>query len=325
MFRETYASHAVEIYNYMKNVPYCIDKGELYTVEELYGGYDPAQPDSYKTCHDTLVYQHVLNTGKITDIPLEIATRAHHDVCLRLATVRFLEQYPQRRVVGIMGGHSLARTSPAYRQAVEVSKRLTEMGYLMISGGGPGAMEATHLGAWLAGRPSEDVDCALEILAASPTFQDKTWLVDAFRVREAFPLQHDYKSLAIPTWFYGHEPPCAFATHLTKLFDNSVREDMILTEAYGGLIFMEGSAGTLQEIFQEAVQNHYCSLSYPSPMIFVGNKFWTEEVPVVPFMRHMIDRGRYRNILLHLTDTTEDIVDIISDFENVYAQMKHSG
>lgn len=317
MFRETYASHAVEIYNYMKNVPYCIDKGELYSVEELYEGYDPTQPDSYKTCYDTQVYQHVLNTGKITDIPLEIAARAHHDVCLRLATVRFLDQYPQRHVVGIMGGHSLSRTSPAYRQAVDVSKRLTEMGYLMISGGGPGAMEATHLGAWLAGRPSEDVDHALDILASSPTFQDETWLADAFRVREIFPLQHDYKSLAIPTWFYGHEPPCAFATHLTKLFDNSVREDMILTEAYGGLIFMEGSAGTLQEIFQEAVQNHYCSLSYPSPMIFVGCKFWTEEVPVVPFMRHMIDSGRYRNILLHLTDTTEDIIDIVSDFENV--------
>ena len=66
--------------------------------------------------------------------------------------------------------------------------------------------------------------------------------------------QTKYVSLGIPTWLYGHEPSTPFATHIAKYFVNSVREDTILTVAYGGIIFTPGSAGTLQEIFQEAVQ-----------------------------------------------------------------------
>ena len=108
-----------------------------------------------------------------------------------------------------------------------------------------------------------------------------------------------------PYFFYFVGKPIA------KLFENSIREDTLLTEAYGGLIFMEGSAGTLQEIFQEAVQNHYVSLGYPSPMIFVGKQFWTEEVPVVPFMQHMLDNGRYKNLLLHVADSVDEIVESI--------------
>lgn len=315
MYQETFVAHLDKIYHYMWNVPYCIDKAELYSVEELFEGYSPGVPESFEECLDTRVYRHVLETGKITDIPLEMAARSFHDLSVRMAVTKFLERYLQRQVVGIMGGHSLARDTKAYRQTVEVSKILTEKGFLMISGGGPGAMEATHLGAWLAGRSMEDVDRALEIISHSPTYQDEGWLADAFRLREEFPLAGDYRSLSIPTWFYGHEPPSVFATHIAKLFDNSVREDMLLTEAYGGLIFMEGSAGTLQEVFQEAVQDHYCSLGYASPIVFVGSEFWTKEVPVVPFMEHMMDNGRYKNLLLNIADTTEEIVQAIINFE----------
>lgn len=314
MHQQTYIKHLDVVHRYMESVPYYIDKHLLYTVPELFEGYYPDEPESFSNCLDTRVYQHVLQTGKVTNYPLEITARSLHDLSIRVAATQFLSYYEPRRVVGVMGGHSLARTSPAYRQTVEVSKRLTEQGFLMISGGGPGAMEATHLGAWLAGRTEEEVDQALSIISHSPTFQDDGWLADAFRLRETFPLLKDYKSLSIPTWFYGHEPPSPFATHVAKLFDNSVREDMLLTHAYGGLIFMEGSAGTLQEIFQEAVQDHYCSLGYPSPMVFVGRRFWTEEVPVVPFMRHMMDNGRYQNLLVSLTDTTDEIVEAITTF-----------
>lgn len=317
MRHRPFIPHLDAIHRYMEDVPYYIDKDVLYTAEELFDVFDPDDPASFDRCFDTRVYQHLLRTGKLTEDPLETAARSFHDLSMRVAVRRFLDQYPPRRVVGVMGGHSLARTSPAYRQTVDVSKRLTELGYLMISGGGPGAMEATHLGAWLAGRSAEEVDQAMALISHSPTYRDEGWLADAFRLRREFPLQGSYKSLSIPTWFYGHEPPSIFATHLAKLFDNSVREDTLLTEAYGGLIFMEGSAGTLQEIFQEAVQDHYCSLGYASPMVFVGSRFWTEEVPVVPFMRHMMGNGRYKNLLLHLTDTTDEIVQAIIDFERL--------
>lgn len=307
-------SDQVRFGEYLLSVPYNFERTELYTIQELFDVFDYDDPGSFDRCYDTRVYKHMVKTGKITDLPFEIAARAFHDLGVRVAMKNFLKEYEPQKVVGIMGGHGLARTTQAYRKAVDVSKRLTEMGYLMISGGGPGAMEATHLGAYMAGRTKEEVDEAIEILSLAPTFQDAGWLAQAFKVMDRFPLTTEYKSLSIPTWYYGHEPPSAFATHIAKLFENSIREDTLLTEAYGGLIFMEGSAGTLQEIFQEAVQNHYVSLGYPSPMIFVGKRFWTEEVPVVPFMQHMLNNGRYKNLLLNLADEVEEIIEAVEKF-----------
>lgn len=296
---------------YLNSVPYQINRKTLYSAEELFDVYDPNDAGSFMRCYDTRVYNHEVETGKLTDSPLEMAARGFHDFNIRIAMRQFLDTYNQHKVVGIMGGHNLGRDTKAYRQAVEVSKRLTEDGFLMISGGGPGAMEATHLGAWLAGRGKDEVDQAIAILSKAPLFQDKEWFEAAMKVRALYPLATEYKSLAIPTWYYGHEPPTVFATHIAKLFENSIREDALLTEAYGGLIFMEGSAGTLQEIFQEAVQNHYMCLGYPSPMIFVNKHFWTDEVPVYPFMQFMIEKGRYKNLLLHFVDEADEIIDVI--------------
>lgn len=301
---------------YLRDVPYNVTPKKLYTAKDLFDVFDPDDASSFDRCYDTRVYRHEVETGKLTPIPYEMAARSFHDFGIRVAMSRFLSQYEQRQVVGIMGGHSLKRTSISYRKAVDVSKRLTELGYLMISGGGPGAMEAAHLGAWMAGRTTEEVDEAIAILSAAPTFESEGWLASAFKVLSRFPLESEYKSLSIPTWYYGHEPPSVFATHCAKLFENSIREDTLLTEAYGGLIYMEGSAGTLQEIFQEAVQNHYVSLGYASPMIFVGSKFWCEEVPVIPFMNHMMDNGRYKNLIVSVVDEPEEIVKAVTDFSD---------
>lgn len=76
----------------------------------------------------------------------------------------------------------------------------------MLSGGGPGAMEATHLGAWMAGRTEQDVDAAIDILKTAPSFKDKGWLSTSFEVMERYPRKGDYVSLGIPTYLYGHEP-----------------------------------------------------------------------------------------------------------------------
>jgi predicted Rossmann-fold nucleotide-binding protein len=227
----------------------------------------------------------------------------------------FLSHFDEKQVVGIMGGHGLLRTEDSYRQVVLVSKKLTESGCLMVSGGGPGAMEATHLGAWMAGRSEEETDHAISILKEAPSFNDKRWLNTALQVMLEYP-QEQYVSLGVPTWLYGHEPATPFATHIAKYFDNSIREDSILSIAKGGVIYSPGSAGTMQEIFQEAVQNHYLSFGYASPMIFMGSSYWTKEMPVWPFMQHLIDKGKYKNLLLTLTDSMDEIIQTIVEFRN---------
>lgn len=299
---------------YLHDVPYNVLPQELYTSDLLYDCFDANDPSSFERCYDTIVYRHMTETGKVAPGAMETSARSLHDSTISNHMRKFLDLYEERRVIGVMGGHAMLRSDEAYKQTARVSKCLTEKGFLMISGGGPGAMEATHLGAWMAGRDDDELDKAISILSEAPCFKDADWLKKSFEVMKRFPLIHDYESLSIPTWLYGHEPPAPFATRIAKFFNNSIREDSILTEAYGGIIFMPGSAGTLQEIFQEAVQNHYVSLGYASPMVFVGSKHWTETAPVYPFMEKMIETGQYRNMILHLVDTDDEIIAAITQF-----------
>ena len=294
-------------------------RNHLYTPEELYEGYSPAEKDSYERCFDGRVYRHFLKKGKFTSDAKETLARSLHDHSISDCLHDFLSNFDEHRLVGIMGGHSLSRTDQAYRQTVYLCKRLTEEGFLMISGGGPGAMEATHLGAWMAGRNEIELEDALHILSTAPKFTDEGWLETAWRIRDRFP-QKDYQSLGIPTWLYGHEPSTPLATHIAKYFDNSIREDGILTIAKGGIIYTPGSAGTLQEISQEAVQNHYLTFGYASPMIFLGTEFWTKDVPIWPLMMDLTDRGIYKNLILCLSDKVEDVERVLKEQVSVHPQ-----
>lgn len=295
-------------------MPFDIFREHLYSAEDLYKGYQLGKPGSYKDCYDQQVYNHYLEKGKAASDIKETLARTLHDHSMTNAMNDFLAHFDERQVVGIMGGHGLLRTEAAYRQVVMVSKTLAENGCLMVSGGGPGAMEATHLGAWMAGRTEAETEDALAILQEASSFKDKLWLDTALQVMNKYPQEH-VMSLGVPTWLYGHEPATPFATHIAKYFDNSIREDSILTIAKGGIIYSPGSAGTMQEIFQEAVQNHYLSFGYASPMIFLGSEYWSNEMPVWPLMQHLIAKGKYKNLLMTLTDSTDEIVKTILEFK----------
>ena len=221
-----------------------------------------------------------------------------------------------------MGGHGILRTSEEYKQVVFLSKILTELGSLMVSGGGPGAMEAANLGAWMAGFTVEETLEAIEMISVAPSFKDEGWLDTAFSVREKF-LQSRYESLGIPTWLYGHEPANVFATQIAKYFTNSIREDEILTIAMGGIIYTPGSAGTMQEVFQDAVQNHYLSLKYSSPMIFMNSEFWTKEIPVYKLFEYLIEKGKYKNLDILLSDSIEEIVNKLMVFRGEWQRNCH--
>ncbi|EPC8408773.1 hypothetical protein ACR3AM_003034 [Bacillus thuringiensis] len=85
----------------------------------------------------------------------------------------------------------------------------------------------------------------------------------------------------MPTWHYGHEPFTPFATHVAKYFLNSTREDVLLALASCGIVYSEGRGGTIQEVFQDAVQVFYRGKETPiTSMLFLDSKFWT--LPEVP-------------------------------------------
>jgi predicted Rossmann-fold nucleotide-binding protein len=292
---------------------YNVFRAKLYDGECLYDGYDPRDEESYANCFDARVYHEYLEKGQVTDDIRETLGRTLHDRAVTSAMREFLCRYDERQVVAIMGGHAQLRTDEGYRQVAFISKTLTEKGKLMASGGGPGAMEATHLGAWMAGRTQEEFEDALKILSVAPTFRDEGWLRTAFEVRKKYP-QFKYNSLGIPTWFYGHEPATPFATHIAKYFYNSVREDTLLSIAKGGIIYSPGSAGTIQEIFQDAAQNHYETFGAASPMVFLGTEFFTKEVPIYPLLEDLLARGKYKNLLISITDDAQEAIDTVMAF-----------
>ena len=295
------------------DAPYDIYRGFLYSAHSLYRGYDPDRPETLEDCFDTKVYRHFLTTGKTPTDIRETLCRYLHDHSMTNALKAYLSQYHEAQIVGIMGGHALLRTDPFYRKIVYLAKRLTELGFIMVSGGGGGAMEATHLGAWLAERTEEEVEDALQMLSVAPSWNDPAWLSTAFKVRKKYYQTH-FDSVSIPTWLYGHELTTPFATYVAKYFDNSIREDTLLHISRGGLIFTPGSAGTLQEIFQAAFPNHYETFGYGSPMVFLGKHFWRREVPAYLLVEHLVNRGKYSDLLISITDDIEEIVTTLKTF-----------
>ena len=293
-------------------------RAALYTPEELFRGYKGGDARDYQNCYDYQVYQDFIRHGKL-DTPLDVGLfRYLHDHSI---TDALYELIKERKVVAIMGGHGMERRDAFYAKVAKLSRRLTKAGFLMVSGGGPGAMEATHFGAYFAGRPEKEMLEAIAAMSIRPKgakagkeYADIDWLERAWKIRQAYPQSEadieTYPSIGIPTWFYGHEPPAPFPTHIAKYFSNSIREDGLLMIARHGVIFAPGSAGTRQEIFQDAAQNHYGTAGFYSPMIMLGKDYWTGKgcheysYPVWPLLEQTA-APHYKDLLAITDDETE--------------------
>jgi hypothetical protein len=157
----------------------------------------------------------------------------------------------------------------------------------------------------------------------SPDWNSGEWLAPAFEVMERFPRERAdsrTESVGVPTWFYGHEPPNPFASHIAKFFENSIREEGVLAIATHGVIFAEGNAGTVQEIFQDACQNYYTTHGVAAPMILLGSRYWNRQPgdpsgarskSVWPLLKELGEEKGFSH-LLKLSDDLEEIVSFIA-------------
>ena len=309
-------SFCASIFPTIPDTPFAKYRGLLYTPEELLGDYRIGQLDSYQDTLDSRVYEHFMELGPNPDDAAEALTRRLHDMSITDAMQEFIAG---KRVVAIMGGHSMLRSDPMYREVALIARTLTQLGYLVTTGGGPGAMEAAHVGAWFTTRSVSDLDDAIQILSQAPLYKPiGEWMDAAARVAEKYPVEdrEACQSLGIPTWLYGHEPPALFALTIAKYFANSVREDGLLAIAKGGVVFTPGSAGTIQEIFQDSCQNHYKTVGVVSPMIFMGQEYWTRTKPVYPLLQHLAEGMEYANYLSLHDDGDKVIAEIQAYDEN---------
>jgi len=89
-----------------------------------------------------------------------------------------------------------------------------------------------------------------------------------------------------------------------------LRGDGVLAMAKYGVGLAEGRAGTGQEIFQEACQNHYVTAGVASPMVFYGVRYWTRELPALPLLASL-SRGRLYEPMIAASDDVDAIVRFI--------------
>lgn len=290
------------IFPTIPSLPFDSYRGSLYDAAELYAGLEYG----YDATPDARIYAWSRQHDEKGDTSRTLAAALHdHAIADALA-----ELPDDRPWIGVMGGHSVARGSTAYRSAVLLGRTLARAGRTVVTGGGPGAMEAANLGASLASYDESAVDAAATALAAVPSFSPSVaeWAATGLAVRREFP---GNGGVSIPTWFYGHEPPNVFASSIAKYFSNAQREDVLLRRARGGIIYLPGAAGTVQEIFQAVTPNYYGDPATQVPLILVDVHHWTTSLPVWPLLQSLA-RERVMATSIHLVDTITEAAALVS-------------
>jgi uncharacterized protein (TIGR00730 family) len=172
-----------------------------------------------------------------------------------------------------------ARTKPGeehYELSVEIGRKLAEEGFGIISGGGPGIMEAANKGAQLGGGKSVGVNIELPFEQHANPFVDR----DA-------NLHFDY--------FF-------------------VRKVMF-TKYSQGFVMMPGGFGTMDEFFEVATLIQTGKMS-PVPLILVSSAYWGGllEWMKQTMLTKYGNIGAGDLNLLRIADTADEVVQHVLDF-----------
>jgi predicted Rossmann-fold nucleotide-binding protein len=295
----------------------------LYTADQLLRGFDPEKPMSYLNTWDFKTFTRFVIDGGAAPASLRVrSAQAKHDSNISDALRSYLLTHT--RLVGIMGGHNLRRTDRAYLAVARLAQSLTEKGFLVVTGGGPGAMEAAHVGAAFSNSQSSKFQAAFDEVAKVPELPNledllnsdgtlkggreddvkkaHAWLCAALKAKDLAtgPLG---ASLAIPTWVYGQEPTTPFATSYAKYFQNSIREEALVTNARAGVIYAKGGGGTLREVFEDLEQNYYApDAVHFTPMIFFDpDQYWERDA-------EFDEKGRVKTPGIKISDTVRNAI-----------------
>jgi uncharacterized protein (TIGR00730 family) len=178
--------------------------------------------------------------------------------------------------ISIFGSARTEPGNPYYNLAVEIARQLSEEGFGIISGGGPGIMEAANKGARMAGGKSVGLNISLPFEQMPNSYIDRD------------------KSLNFQYFF--------------------VRKT-IFTKYSQGFIMMPGGFGTMDEIF-EIITLVQTGKTGRIPMVLVGKKYWQGLVDWIKNTmlaeEHNISPADLD--LFTLVDTPEEAVEYILDF-----------
>ena len=182
--------------------------------------------------------------------------------------------------ISIFGSARTKKEDPYYKLAEEIAFKVSKAGYGVISGGGPGIMEAANKGAHLGGGASVGLNIDL------PFEQHFNPYID-----------HD-KNLQFDYFF--------------------VRKVMFVKYSQG-FVVMPGGFGTLDELF-EAITLIQTKKIGKFPIILVGTEFWSglfDWVKTVLLEKYLNASPEDMN-LIKVVDTADEVVTIIDTFYKKY-------
>ena len=191
----------------------------------------------------------------------------------------FVNGYERMSLIGpcvsIFGSARIKPSEPFYELAVSVANKLAEAGYGIITGGGPGIMEAGNKGAHQAGGTSVGLNIDL------PFEQHNNPYID------------EDKSLDFHYFF--------------------VRKVMFVKYSQG-FVVMPGGFGTLDELF-EALTLIQTRKIAKFPIILVGTQFWQGMLEWIRNTMLEAGNISPEDLdLIHLADSADQVVEIIDSF-----------
>ena len=176
-----------------------------------------------------------------------------------------------------------ARTPPDheyYRMAEEIAYKLTQFGYGVITGGGPGIMEAANLGAMRGKGRSVGLNISLPFEQSANLFIDPDKLIT---------FDHFY-----------------------------VRKTMFMKYAQG-FITLPGGFGTMDELFEALTLIQTEKIGH-FPIVLVGKSFWeglVEWIKGTMLQKHNYVCDKDLNIF-QIVDDADSAVEIINKFYSKY-------
>ena len=207
-------------------------------------------------------------------------TRAHSSWQIFKIMAEFVQGFETMAKVGpcisIFGS---ARTKPGhkyYELATEIAQKLSQEGFGIISGGGPGIMEAANKGAHLAKGVSIGLNIALPFEQSSNPYIDRSTSMN---------------------------------------FDYFFVRKVMFTKYSQGFIMMPGGWGTMDEFFEVATLIQTRKFTQ-TPMICIGSAYWNGLFSwmkeSMEEMEHNISPGDLEMIKIY--DTAEEAVNYIKEF-----------